>query len=431
MNGTIGKNKTLGLVITDGVGFRNFVLSDFLKASDEVFNRVVIFSAIPATKIESHIPFKTQVVELEDYSEHGSTWFFRKAKEIAHLKNNEKDNFGIQDNLKTNFSTSHSRRGRLTRLIYKITAYFHSEKWIKRFYKLQQRTFGKVPQNKRYKELLEEYKPDVLFFTHQRPPYIAPLIHAAEKQNIKTCSFIFSWDNLASKGRMAGDFNNYLVWSELMRNELLQFYKEIGVAQVQIVGTPQFEPYVMKNYEGSEQNFFDRFELNNKLRTICFSCGDISTSPNDPLYIESIAEAIENSKLIEKVNFLVRTSPAEEPERFDSLKAKYPFIKWNYPDWQQSRSDHSEIWSQRIPSEKDLTDLRMILEFSDLGINMCSTMSLDFMIFDKPVINPVFGNEENELYNDQKYLKYAHYERVVKSGAVSIVKNKEELDRKY
>ena len=49
------------------------------------------------------------------------------------------------------------------------------------------------------------------------------------------------------------------------------------------------------------------------------------------------------------------------------------------------------------------------------------------MIFDKPVINPVFGNEENGLYNDQKYLKYAHYERVVKSGAVAIVKNKKEL----
>ena len=49
------------------------------------------------------------------------------------------------------------------------------------------------------------------------------------------------------------------------------------------------------------------------------------------------------------------------------------------------------------------------------------------MIFDKPVINPVFGNEKNGLYNDQKYLKYAHYERVVQSGSVAIVKNKREL----
>ncbi len=58
---------------------------------------------------------------------------------------------------------------------------------------------------------------------------------------------------------------------------------------------------------------------------------------------------------------------------------------------------------------------------------MCSTMSLDAMFFDKPVINPVFGNETNGLYNDQKYLKYQHYARVVESKAVAVVKTAEEL----
>lgn len=54
-------------------------------------------------------------------------------------------------------------------------------------------------------------------------------------------------------------------------------------------------------------------------------------------------------------------------------------------------------------------------------------MSLDAMFFDKPVINPVFGNEKNGLYNDQKYLKYQHYKRVVDSKAVAVVKSSEEL----
>ena len=42
------------------------------------------------------------------------------------------------------------------------------------------------------------------------------------------------------------------------------------------------------------------------------------------------------------------------------------------------------------------------------------------MLFDKPVVNPVFGTETNGLYNDGKYLKYGHYERVVASGSVAI-----------
>jgi CDP-glycerol glycerophosphotransferase (TagB/SpsB family) len=94
-----------------------------------------------------------------------------------------------------------------------------------------------------------------------------------------------------------------------------------------------------------------------------------------------------------------------------------------------TRENHPEPWSQRVPLPEDLKDLGSLLENCDLNINMCSTMSLDFMLFDKPVINPTFGTGGNELYDDQKYLKYSHYKRVVESGAVAIVRNEDELLR--
>ena len=58
---------------------------------------------------------------------------------------------------------------------------------------------------------------------------------------------------------------------------------------------------------------------------------------------------------------------------------------------------------------------------------MLSTMSLDFMIFDKPVINTAFGNTKNGLYNDQRFLNYDHYRYVIDSEAVTIAKNEIEL----
>ena len=106
---------------------------------------------------------------------------------------------------------------------------------------------------------------------------------------------------------------------------------------------------------------------------------------------------------------------------------KFPFIKWNYPKWILSRQGHQEEWSQRIPSVEDVKDLRSLLEFSDLNINMLSTMSLDFIQFDKPVINTVFGNAKNGLYDDQRFLNYAHIVNVVKSNATKIATNQEEL----
>jgi hypothetical protein len=54
-------------------------------------------------------------------------------------------------------------------------------------------------------------------------------------------------------------------------------------------------------------------------------------------------------------------------------------------------------------------------------------MSLDFMLFDKPVINTVFGNSKNGLYDDQRFLNFDHYKKVVDSESVTISKNSEEL----
>ncbi|TJY32904.1 glycosyltransferase family protein [Pontimicrobium aquaticum] len=417
----------LGLVITDGVGFRNYILSNFLKEAQNQFEEIIIFSGLPKSCFNDINTDKCVIENLENYRESSRTWMFRKLKEVAHLQNHKKGNFGIRTNLKKNYPTSKSKRALLVKLIFAWTNFFNSEKWINRYYKSQQKSFKNNQTTKRYISLLKKYKPGLLYFTHQRPPYIAPLIYASNKVKIKTATFIFSWDNIPSKGRMSGDFNYYFVWSHLMKEELLSFYVNIKPEQIIVVGTPQFEPYVLEKYKIELNVFTNKFDLDVTKKTICYSCGDVSTSKNDPFYIKTIAEAISRNKIKQPVNLLVRTSPVEDATRFASLKDEYPFIKWNYPKWILSRKNHQETWSQRIPTTEDIIDLKGLLAFSDIAINMCSTMSLDAMFFDKPVINPVFGNKENGLYNDQKYLKYQHYERVVENNAVAVVKTAEEL----
>ena len=416
--------KKLGVVITDGVGFRNFVLSDFLMEAEKEFDEVVILSCLPASVYLGKT--KLRIIELSVFEEHFKTWFFRKAKEVAHLQRFKKENFGFKDALTKNVSLQKSARGYATQFISRFTAVFNSENTIQKFKKLQDITFLTDSVTKEYRLLLEVENFDHLFFTHQRPPYIAPLVVEAKKYRIATSTFIFSWDNLASKGRMAADFENYLVWSDFMKNDLLTYYPKIKRDNISVVGTPQFEPYVLKRYAMLKEDFLKEFELDISKKIICFSCGDISTSKNDELYISTIAETIENN-IIKNAQLLVRTSPAEDPIRFKEISEKYSFIKWNYPAWNVSRNEHQEAWSQRVPSINDVKILRALLDYSDLNVNMLSTMSLDFMLFDKPVINPVFGNADNELYNDQRFLKYNHIKTIVDTKASKIVKNKTEL----
>ncbi|WP_291102559.1 MULTISPECIES: hypothetical protein [unclassified Flavobacterium] len=418
--------KKLGIVITDGVGFRNFIMSDFIREATKQFDAITIYSGLPLSAFhtvpQSHIVIK----ELDVFVEGKLTWFFRKWKEVAHLQKHQSF-YGMKDNLVSGYPTTNSVRSLLVKSIYFFTHFIHSDTSILFAEKLQFLSVSNNKITKSYIQLLQEDKPTHVFFTHQRPPYVAPFLYAAQKMKIPVSTFIFSWDNLASKGRMLGAFDYFLVWSHLMKVELLYFYPNVPTEKVKVVGTPQFEPYVMPKYETTAEDFYKKFHLDDNVKTICYSCADVSIGQNDPVVIKAIANAIRNKSITTEVQLIVRTSPAEDDSRFKAVKEEFLEIIWNVPKWILTRENHAENWSQRIPSEEDITNLRSLLENVDLNINMCSTMSLDFMLFDTPVINTVFGNPENGLYNDQRFLMYDHFKKVVDSQSVTIAKNKEEL----
>jgi len=418
--------KKLGIVITDGVGFRNFMLSNFMQEVSLQFDAVVIYSGLPKSAYQIKLPPNVTIQELELFTESKLTWFFRKWKEVAHLQK-FKSFYGMNDNLVIGYPKTNSARSLLVKSIYFFTRLIHSDVSISMAEKWQFLSFSKHKVTQSYIKLLKEDQPTHVFFTHQRPPFLAPFLVAAKQLKLPTSTFIFSWDNLASKGRMLGTFDHFLVWSDLMKAELLYFYPRVKKENVMVVGTPQFEPYVMPNCETTKEDFLKKFQLDAAKKVVCYSCADVSIGKNDPVVITAIANAIRSNAMNSQVQLLVRTSPAEDDARFKAIREAFPEIKWNVPKWTLTRENHAESWSQRVPSEEDIKDLRAILEYVDLNVNMCSTMSLDFMLFNKPVINTVFGNEANGMYNDQRFLNYGHYKKVAESGAVTIAKNEAEL----
>jgi hypothetical protein len=420
--------KKLGIVITDGVGFRNFIMSDFITEATREFDSVTLYSGLPISVYDAVLQSKISIKELEVYAEGKPTWFFRKWKEVAHLQQHQSF-YGMKDNLIIGYPKNNSPRALLVKLIYSVTHWIHSDASILLAERLQFASFSKNRISQSYIQLLEEDQPSHIFFTHQRPPFLAPFLYAAQQLKIPTSTFIFSWDNLASKGRMLGVFDYFLVWSHLMKTELLYFYPNVPTEKVKVVGTPQFEPYVMPKYETTAEEFYAKFQLDANLKTICYSCADVSIGQNDPVVIRTIANAIRIKNIKTKVQLIVRTSPAEDDARFKTIRDEFPEIVWNIPKWILTRENHAESWSQRVPSEEDIKDLRSLLENVDLNINMCSTMSLDFMLFDKPVINTVFGDRDNGLHNDQRFLNFGHFKKVVDSQSVSIAKNEAELIR--
>jgi hypothetical protein len=208
--------KKLGIVITDGVGFRNFVMSDFVTEASKQCEEIIIYSGLPKSCYGSFAAANVKIRELPVFVEGKLTWFFRKWKELAHLQE-YKTFYGMNDNLDSGYPKSNSVRALLIKGLCFFTRIVHSIGSILFAEKLQFLSFSNDKITKTYIDLLLQDKPSHLFFTHQRPPYLAPFLYAGINNKIPVSTFIFSWDNLASKGRMLGAFDYFLVWSGIKK----------------------------------------------------------------------------------------------------------------------------------------------------------------------------------------------------------------------
>ena len=117
-------------------------------------------------------------------------------------------------------------------------------------------------------QLLVEDRLDCVFFTQQRPAYLDPFLYSVLKLKIPGSIFIFSWDNLSSKGRKLGAFDYFLVWSDSMKEELLHFYSTVKPGNIKVVGTPQFESYIMDSYPTDRAGFLKKFNLDENTKII-------------------------------------------------------------------------------------------------------------------------------------------------------------------
>jgi len=121
--------KKLGIVITDGVGFRNFIMSDFIKEASSQFDKIIIYSGLPKNCYNNFNGVDLEIKELPVFVEGKATWVFRKWKELAHLQLH-KEFYGMKDNLVTGYPKSNSIRSILIKALHFFTRYINSDKSI-------------------------------------------------------------------------------------------------------------------------------------------------------------------------------------------------------------------------------------------------------------------------------------------------------------
>jgi len=419
------KQKKIFILLPDGVGLRNFAFSSFVGIGEELGWKVIFWNNTPfdLSKL-GYEEIKLQI-KPRPYTD-----LLKRSKIESELNSfTKKFNDEVYQTYKFPSSGKSLKAHFKNLFVHYITKKNSSQNGIN---SLREKIKSSERKSEFYRDciaILEKEKPDVIFCTNQRPLNAVAAMTAAKDLNIPTCCFIYSWDNLP-KATLIVEADHYFVWSEHMKDELLNYYPHLKPEYIYISGTPQFESHFNPELLTNRSEFFKEFNLDTRKQYLCYSGDDITTCPDDPNYLNDVANAIRslNSKGFD-LGLIFRRCPVDFSDRYDHILHKNKdIITAVNPKWQKM----GENWNAILPTTEDLKLQMNTIFHTEAVINLGSSMVFDYAAFKKPCL---FINYDNETKEDNKWsvskiYNFIHFRSIPSKNSVIWINSEAEISNK-
>jgi hypothetical protein len=416
------KNKIF-ILLPDGIGLRNFAFTNFHKLGLDKDFDIIFWNNTPFDLNELGI----KEIRINNAKAHPITDLLKIAQTRIELSLNvKKSNDKVYNSYRFPFSYRNVKSSMKSTLINAIIFRYKSEKGLKYIRSVIAKNERKTKLYFDSLETLQNEKPSMVFCTNQRVMLAVAPILAAQDLKIPTATFIFSWDNLP-KGTKILETDFYFVWSEHMKKEFLYYYPYISEDKIKITGTTQFEPHFQENLLVSKEVFFKEHKLDYNKKYICYSGDDITTSPNDPIYLADLAKAILMlNKKGANLGIIFRHCPVDFSDRFDKVLADYSDVITSIkPKWEKKAAS----WNAVLPSKEDLILQMNTIFHTELVVNLGSSMVFDYAAFNKPCayINYDIANDSYNHIAMKEIYDFIHFRSMPSKDAVFWINNPNEM----
>ncbi len=417
--------KKVFVFFPDGVGLRNFAFTDFKaigeeKGFDITYWNNTIFS------LKDNLGFNE--VNIEDRSTHPFLPIYSRARKRAEL-NVSRNKFKDEVYPTYRFPFNYKGLKNVFKSLYAkwLIGLYSSERGVIKLRGKINKLERSTSKYKYCKAQLEAHKPDLVFCTTQRATQSISALLAAQDLDIPTVAFVYSWDNVP-KAMQVVETDYYFVWSDLMKQQVLQYYPFVKGNQVFVTGTPQFEPHYDEALKLPRTDFFKANNLDSTKKYICYSGDDETTSPLDQYYLEDLVNAVRSLNIKgENLGIIYRKCPVDFTSRYnDIIEANKDIIKVLDPVWKQVGSQ----WNQVLPTPEDFKMLYNVCEHSEFVTNVCSSTVFDFVAHNKPCV--YYNYEQPQLKKGirdigQNY-RYVHFRSMPSKEAVIFCTDKKDLE---
>lgn len=269
-----------------------------------------------------------------------------------------------------------------------------------------------MPKNQ-FAKYFEHYKPDMVFATDVFHESDIDMLREAKSRGVETMGMVRSWDNITSKGLNRIIPDRLVVNTPKIKEEAVR-YNDVSSEKIDVVGIPHYDHYV-RDVRTPREEVFKKLGLDSKKKTIFFA-------PPADLYAQkdSVTPKIVQTLRQLDAQLLLRLYLVGSVD----LGGITPIPGTIAIDAPGSGKDFTQ--ADLTTGDAHLADL---LCHSDVVVAFASTLAIDAVVFDKPVVFIGFDGEERRPYwkSLRRFYDYDHQQSILATGGIKLAKSPEEL----
>lgn len=282
-----------------------------------------------------------------------------------------------------------------------------------------------------YGDVFDRHRPDAVFLNNPYMPAELPVVAEAKRRGLPMDALCHSWDNLTSRGPMPFTPRRLYVWNKVNAAEALEWIDGLregrtavrpytdgtSAHRIEVVGIPLFDVYADTKALGTREDFFKAQGLDPSKKLISVMGVTERSCPLEAqkAYVGDLVAAIRDGRLADcQVYF--RMHPKMRTGETDTW-GKALGITCCFPRTDEVFDDG---W---IPGNDDLMLQARTVSFSDLCLNVASSMTIHCAITGTRVLSPAFDHVEGLPYHEsvRRVYDYEHNRKMHELGFVKVV----------
>lgn len=249
------------------------------------------------------------------------------------------------------------------------------------------------------------------------------LLRACKDLGKKMIASILSFDNLTKRGWIPVPYDHYMVWNKYNYKEALAIYPNAAnEANTKVVGAAQFDFYFDNNNLMPPHEWHELKGIPQGRKIILYAGGPQRLFPNEPQYLQHLIKALDKNEIAGNPVILFRCHPIDNIARWKKQVGEHPGLYY-----EQSWTGKEKLQSTNVTMQ-NIRNLCSTLAYTDVHINLCSTMTVDGCAYRKPQIGPAY-DEVNPAKAHLLRGMYGqdHFTPIIKSGGLRLATDRSML----